>query len=254
MEIIYIGDRSVGKTHLAVELLNSKKSKHIRGSLIDRSYEDLTYTLIGQDGKALATKVDRVYDQEIEIQANLPAGSAEVHVDWLDCAGERFNPSWAKNNPDQWEQFLREKIRPSEGILLILPPYREMLSSSNPQRDDYSTKKQWCRRFQRWVNLFSEECPNVAHIIICLNKVDLIENFDLEHEESILKYDPNDQNFNWQKCHNHVVKKYFRPVIEELKQLNQNRRSSAVRCFITTIHNRNLLELPWIYLASFLSI
>jgi hypothetical protein len=35
--------------------------------------------------------------------------------------------------------------------------------------------------------------------------------------------------------------------------LNNGLSGGSVRCFITSIHHRGLLELPWIYLGSFLA-
>jgi hypothetical protein len=58
---------------------------------------------------------------------------------------------------------------------------------------------------------------------------------------------------NWQQRHMHVVQRYFRPIQNQLQQINQSLERVSVRCFITSIHNRSVLELPWIYMGSFLA-
>jgi hypothetical protein len=58
---------------------------------------------------------------------------------------------------------------------------------------------------------------------------------------------------NWQQRDAYVFQKFFRPIQSQIKQLNQSISGLSVRCFITSIYNRSLLELPWIYLGSFLA-
>jgi hypothetical protein len=83
--------------------------------------------------------------------------------------------------------------------------------------------------------------------VICLNKADLFT--DIEQESKRLGYN---SKMRWHDRNMYVIENYFKPVYEQLKIIAQN-NSGLVRCFITTIHNRELLELPWIYLGSHLS-
>ncbi|NES74190.1 MAG: hypothetical protein F6K24_57885, partial [Okeania sp. SIO2D1] len=88
-------------------------------------------------------------------------------------------------------------------------------------------------------------------IVICLNKADLID-CSLEQEISKLAYLPHGSTMNWLQRHNYVVNRYFLPLKSQLEQINSSRSGLSVRCFITSIYHRSLLELPWIYLASYL--
>ena len=184
------------------------------------------------------------------VEVKLISGRTQIPVDWIDCPGEIFRPSWQSGNPQEWEDFLSQ-VRQSEGILLIIPPYREIVApDKNP--DEFITQEQWCNRFQRWVDFFIHDCPNVQQVVICLNKADLIVN-DLEKEAEKMAYNPDVRGINWFDIHNYIVNWYFRPIASQLKQINQSRSGLSVRCFITSIHNRILLELPWIYLATYLN-
>ena len=50
-----------------------------------------------------------------------------------------------------------------------------------------------------------------------------------------------------------MSQKYFQPVQAQIIEITKKTSGVPVRCFITSIYNRSLLELPWIYLASHLA-
>ena len=173
----------------------------------------------------------------------------QITLDWLDTPGEIWRNSWQSANPDKWKIFL-ETILQSEGIVLIVPPYREILKPDvNPE--DFITQEQWCNRFNRWVDFFRYQCPRVRHLVVCLNKADLF--CDIHKEASQLEYIPHRSRMNWQQRNTYVFQRYFRPIQSQIDQINSSVSGRSIRCFITSIHNRSLLELPWIYLGSFLS-
>ncbi len=244
MGVIYIGDRAVGKTHLALELANPR-SQNV--NVLQPDYENLKSLLVGDED---STKPTEAIDLRfLEIQAKLPTGNKNVILDWIDTPGEMWRERWQKSNPDDWQSFL-ENSRKSEGILLILNPYREALSATVGA--DYSTQKQWCSRFEKWVDFFRYDCPKARHVVICLNKADLfVEN--LNQEASKLAFDPNGSTMTWRKRHTYVLQRYFCPIQPQIEQINKSINGLSVQCFITSIYSRQLLELPWIYMASFLA-
>ncbi len=248
MGVVYIGDRSTGKTHLAMELANPQ-SDYVKVSSPD--YEYLKTLLFDSHlGVTKATDaVNAVYERYLDIQVRLPTGFRKVTVDWIDTPGEIWRKTWQSDNPYEWKNFL-ETARKSEGILLILPPYREILKPG-VEPEQFMTHQQWCNRFNRWVEFFRQDCPKARHIVICLNKADLF--CDIAEEAFQLAYKPNGAQMNWQQRHNYVFSRYFRLVQSQLEQINRSVSGLSVRCFITSIYNRSLLELPWIYLGSFLA-
>ncbi len=250
MGVIYIGDRAVGKTHLAMELANPN-GNFVK--VVSPDYKYLKNLLLYDEntGKVPQTLGDKpIYDEYLEIQAELPIGNKQINVDWLDTPGEIWRQKWQSDHRSQWQQFL-DTITKSEGILLIIPPYRELIKSPEVDPDKFITRQQWCKRFNRWVNFFSQDCPKIRHLLICLNKADLF--CSLKQEASKLAYIPHHSQMNWQQRDRYVFQKYFRPVHSQINLLNRSIDGLSVRCFITSIYDRYLLELPWIYLASFLA-
>jgi hypothetical protein len=249
MGVIFIGDRFAGKTHLGMELVNPK-SQYVK--VVSPDYNQLRAMLYSDEsGSTLATDAVKViHDRLIQIQVSLPTGNKQISVDWIDTPGEIWRTSWRENSPEEWESFI-QNIHASEGVLLILSPYREALSTHG-NSDDYMTQQQWINRFNRWVDFFRHDCPNLRHILICLNKADLFCR-DLHGEATKLAYKPHNSPMNWQQRHAYVCNQYFRQVLPSLEEINRSIRGLSVRCFITSVHERSLLELPWIYLATFLA-
>lgn len=249
MGVIYIGDRETGKTHLAMELANPK-SNYVK--VLSPDYEYLKNSLLYDEiaGMPATTGEQSIYDQYLEIQVELPSGIKNITLDWLDTPGEIWRKSWQSDNQTEWQRVLNT-ITKSEGILLIVPPYREIIKSPTVDSDEFITRQQWCKRFSRWVDFFRQDCPKIRHILICLNKADLF--CPLEKEASKLAYIPHRSRMNWQQRDQYVFQRYFRPVHPQINLLNRSIRGVSVRCFITSIYNRYLLELPWIYLGSFLA-
>ncbi len=95
------------------------------------------------------------------------------------------------------------------------------------------------------MEFFHNDCSQARRLVICLNKADLF--CDIEKEASILAQK------NWQQRHIYVLQRYFKPIQPQIEQINKSMYSSSVNCFVTSIYQRKLLELPWIYLGTFLS-
>ena len=247
MGVVYVGDRAVGKTHLALELANPE-GNYVQVSLPDRDYHNLKAKILNLDGTAKPTQT--IERRPIEVQVRLSAGVSQIPVDWIDSPGEIFRRSWQSEHGEEWHQF-KELVGKSEGIILLVPPYREILQPTVNQ-EEFITQQQWCNRFDRWAEFFCYDCPQARRIAICLNKADLID-CNLELEASKLTYLPHGSAMNWLQRHNYVLNNYFQPIKSQIEQINKSRSGLSVRCFITTIYNRNLLELPWLYLGSYLA-
>ncbi len=247
--VIYIGDRFSGKTHLAMELTNKADKKYVEVTNLDydilksRFYDSTT-------GSTRATVDTRsTYEEYMEVKVNLRKWKT-ISSFWIDTPGEIWRARWQQKFPDKWQAFL-DSIQEAEGILLVLPPYREIIDPKKAVQDDYSTREQWKKRFERWIKFFEQDCPQVRHLLLCMNKVDLCLT-EYQDEAKKLAYNPKSQKLSWQNKHDYVYRRYFRPFSSQINRLNKSFRGLSVRCFITTIHSRELLELPWIYLGSYL--
>lgn len=247
MGVVYIGDRSTGKTHLAMELTNPR-NEYVK--VINQDYDFLKSNLRFDEVSGTIAQTEVILDRFLDIQVRLPTGNKQVLVDWIDTPGEVWRKTWQQDNLNEWNKFL-QTIRESEGILLILPPHRGLNLQPGVDVDQFMSQQQWCNRFERWVDFFCRDCTQAKHIAICLNKADIFCN--LSKEASNLAYNPNGAQMNWQQRHLYSLQRYFRPIQSQLEQINKSISGLSVRCFITSIHNRSLLELPWIYLGSFLA-
>jgi hypothetical protein len=246
--IIYIGDRQAGKTHLALELANPQ-GNYVKVTAPDyQVIKAMLYDEKNGETKPTDTGI-AVHNEYLNVNVQLPTGNKEINSYWLDTGGEIWRKNWQEENQSKWQEFLNT-IRESEGILLILPPYRQLVNHQ-PNAEEFITQQQWCNRFIRWVNFFRYDCPKIRHLLLCLNKADLFCN--VNQEGNLLGYIPNRSRLNWQQRNQYVYDRYFTPIHPQIKELNHSISGLSVRFFITSIHNRNLLELPWIYLGSFLS-
>lgn len=251
--VIYIGDRNAGKTTLAWELTNSN-SKHVEVTSALLGYDILKQRLYNAEKRKTrptdeTTSVNR---EPLEVKVTLTRGQKTISSAWLDTPGEIWRSDWQSKYPQQWQLFL-DAIQETKGILLILPPYREIIDPNKDDPNKYITRQQWTNRFNKRIQFFRYDCPKIRHLLLCLNKVDLcLGNYEDEAKELAYDLDPRNQKMNWQQKHEYVLYRYFAPFHDQIEQLNRSIDGLFVRCFITTIKNRDLLELPWIYLGSHL--
>lgn len=248
MGVIYIGDRAVGKTHLALELANPQANSV---KVVTGDYDNLKQLLYSeQEGKTKPTDDNSsIHCRSLEVEVQLPKGAKQITLDWLDTPGEIWRKNWQSTRPDEWQKFTLT-LSQSEGVILVLPPYRELITST-VNLDEFVTQQQWCNRFEKWINFFQTNCPRVRHLLLCLNKADLFCNLDKEAKH--LAYKRHGSLMNWQQRESYVSQRYFYPIQSSIQTLNNSFSGLGVRCFITSIKNRDLLELPWIYLGTFLA-
>jgi hypothetical protein len=248
MSIIFIGDRGVGKTALAVELTNPL---HEYIQVTNQDYEFLcsNRALAGDQGRLNFSPTAKIETNFLDIEARLTVGKRQFSAQWIDTPGEIWRTDWQTDNSPEWKGFLAQ-VQGAQGVLLVLPPHRNMIRGDvNPEY--FITQQQWCNRFERWVNFFKLHCPRVRHLALCLNKADLF--CDLNDEAATLAYGSQPRHLNWLQRHQYVSYRYFFPLMPQLETLNQSLSGLSARCFITSLYNRSLLELPWIYLASYLA-
>jgi hypothetical protein len=247
--VIYIGDRFAGKTHLAMELANPH-NQFVK--VISPQYESLKSFLYDEKlGGTRPTNANKEVDiRKLNIQVRLPAGNKNLEIQWIDTPGEIWRKHWQKQeqNHYKWLHFLKT-IRQSKAIILIVSPYRNIVKDEIDKRE-FITDKQWLNRFDRWLHFFQDECPNAKQLIICLNKADLF--CDIEKEAKRLAYSPSGHSLDWYDRQTYIVKRYFKPIEKQIEQLNQRNYGLSINCFITSVYNRSLLELPWIYLGAYL--
>jgi hypothetical protein len=246
MGVIYIGDRMAGKTHLAMESSNPQgifvkgdeaTYRRLRGLLYDTTTDSTEATEANKS----------IHNYILELEVRLRLRSKKIIVDWFDTPGEIWRNSWQANNLDEWNKFLQQS-RNSEAIMLILSPHRELDLKVDPEIEippgPFPTLEQWRNRFDEWVNFFCKHPLKAKHLLICLNKADLFCHLD-EQLEELSKRD-------WLDRHLYLYHRYFRPIRSQIDEINNHCPDLSIRCFITSVKSRPLLELPWQYLGIFL--
>lgn len=246
MGVIYIGDRRAGKTHLAMESCNPQgifvKGKEATYRRLRESFYDSA-----NDSTRATEDNNSIYEEKLELQVQMSLRSKKIIVDWFDTTGEIWRKSWQANNPNEWNRFLQSS-RNSEAIILILPPHRGLILNVDPKLEDppgpFPTLQQWQNRFDEWVKFFCQDCPKSKHLLICLNKADLFCDINEQVQELAKK--------DWLDRHLYVYHHYFQPIRSQIEKINDHFLGLSIRCFITSVKSRPLLELPWQYLGIFL--
>jgi hypothetical protein len=254
MSVIYIGYRYVGKTHLMLESCNPN-GIYVKGD--SPKYDELKRKYYDEaKGRTIATPVDEGIINREDFKLTVTTSQTrEINVTSYDFPGEIYRDHWQKNpdNAEQWEEFKRI-ANSCKAIILVLAPHAGMSFKRGIDKkalldaDEIVTQEQFSRRLQAWVEFFSLHCPNTKHLLICLNKADLLAHSGqtLEQVAETLKFAPNGGGMDWLDRHRYVYHRYFNDVHEQLQTIN----ADHIRCFLTSIYSRPLLELPWIYLAN----
>lgn len=249
MEVFFIGHRCVGKTALLLELANPN-FYYVEVSQPSYDYLKNKLTLIST-GELLPTGgLSATQNYNLRIEVKLPASTSNIYLNCIDTSGSLLENSsyFARERTNEWHHILKQ-VQQSKCIMLVLNPYQEILKPSVHDPENFQTTQQWCQSFNRYVVFLNRHCTQVQHILICLNKADLF--CDLEEEARELDYNPFSSRKNWFQRNAYVTQKYFQPIQEQINQIDREIARLPVRCFITSIYNRSLLELPWIYLANY---
>jgi len=250
MSVVVIGDRKVGKTSMVLALADPG-TQNI--TVVNPEPQSLVSEYSNPDtGEIAGTR--RKEEVTLVINVDLPAGQRQIEVQWIDTPGEAWDSKdWRQTNNAAW-QDIRKEVSQSQGVLLLLPPHRNMIQShllsSNDELDDFPRPDAWANNLTSWLNFFKTDCANVQYILISLHKADLCCN--IESEEKKWRYNPL-TNISWFEYNQYIRKTYFNKVEKIVRNYNAKHPEISLRFFITTIKNPALLELPWVYLGSYMA-
>lgn len=245
--VIVVGSRAIGKTSTVVSLAKGTKLVKFTDSgkhVIARRSNPAT-------GKVAATAT--MTPETLSVNVELASGEKQIQFLWVDTPGEAFsNSQWLKNNQSDW-QDIQATISHSKAVILLIPPYQELVA---PNRIDARTVvndlplyKEWLQGLENWLNFFRLNCQKVEHILICLHRADTF--CDVKSEAKKWRFDSKQGPFFF-KYENYIRNTYFTPALSIIRAYNSQHPQATLHFFITTIDEPGLLELPWIYLASFL--
>jgi len=238
MSVVVIGDRAVGKTSMVVALASDRdgavKIIEPDPEMLLQDYPEF------ETGKMALTQGPQ--ERPLVMSVERRGGKRKIEVQWIDTPGEAWQSrEWQEKNADSW-QGISQKVSKSQGVILLLPPHRGLVRSSS---SDLQSSLAWGNRVTWWLNFLKQNCNEYQHILICLNKADIFCN--IEKEGKKWEYTPS-SSFLY-KHSEEVYRRYFNSVNQGIQNFNNKRFGNTVKFFLTTIKNRTLLELPWIYLA-----
>ena len=234
-KVIVIGDRSVGKTNMVY-------------ALSEEPYEKVEPKDAPEGPFAPTQKIEL---RNLVVIVDLPSRSIELSLAWIDTPGElQSERQKQEDNPSLWQDFCH-KVQTSDYVMLLLPPHEGLSNKTNNPVDieeHFTTARQSQNRFTEWwVPFLSKNCKKVRNILICRHKADLFLK-DIDKVGNRHRYC---DGFSW-KNHFEFSNNSFSEINNEISQYKQNKNNShqQVRLFVTTVHNRSLLESPWIYIAT----
>ena len=246
MSVIVIGDRAVGKSHMGLALAHPNQKSKVR--IIDPSYGTLREELQDVDtGYMVPTR--EIIERPVELEVDL-SHTHRIKSLWVDTPGEWWETEWQRDHYTAWNDF-KQKIGQNIGIILLLPPYQEIVSKlllkkASPvmtlDREQLMNREKWCNNLEDWLKFFNKHCSRVDNIAICLHKADLFCQ-SLDDEATKMQGHPVERQ-------KQVRNRYF-AVAKEVINRN-NREVRPFQFFITSISNRILLEAPWLYLSPFI--
>jgi len=245
MSVVVIGDRAVGKSSTVLELANPYEKKFVE--IVEPDYETLKDKYINPDtNQMVPTRTEG--QRSLVLNVQLPGGEKQINAHWIDTPGEMWDsPQWRKDNPSAWQDF-KTRLNECLGIILLLAPYRDLVSPNTLNPEELLTFQAWEIRFTKWLDFFLQDCSQVEHITICLHKADLFCNVDNVSKE--FQYSDSGGT-QWWKINETARKMYFNQVEKPIKNYHK-KGGKQLQFFITSIKNRGLLELPWLYLSPYI--
>jgi hypothetical protein len=248
MSVVVIGDRAVGKSHMALalaELALLGNAEQKRVIIIDPSYEILKDELTNLDtGMMVPTR--QITERPIRIEVQLDRTRIIDSV-WIDTPGEIWDDEWQKDHSNAWNEF-KQNIGKNLAIILLLPPYQErvlpeLINRASPdmtlEREKLMNAERWRRNLEDWLKFLNQNCSRVNNIAICLHKADLFcENLDAEAKEMVCH--PVDRQSR--------VRNRFFSVAQDVID-RHNREERPFQFFVTSVSHPILLTAPWLYLS-----
>lgn len=270
MSMIFIGDRQVGKTTLAVELAKQSTDSEPLVKVIEPTYEELVQSYYSDSSytteegvelsilESTATRQREV--KALKLQVKLPTGAKRIlSLEWVDTPGELWEKSRtlpSQNPLEEWRELM-EDIKAAKGIILVLAPHRnrldkqrclqarEPISLDEPRFLEYDA---WVKQFDLWLDFLGKQVTTSQQVLICLNMADLFCDCDALAKE--LPFDPAHQDLK--RIQDYLLTHYFQEVRTSIDRYNSLTRGNPLQVFVTTRENRTLLESPWLYLARFI--
>jgi hypothetical protein len=248
-DVIVIGERATGKTSMFIQLILGGTS-HVK---VDAESIAAKYANLSNDIAPTIT----MQEESLVMNVYLPTGERKLLVTCIDTPGEAFSRNaWRSAQPNAW-QAIQQKISKSNFIIVLLPPYLELIRPNLLNQSDepcnlgeLPTSNAWVRGIRNWLDFLTRNCNRRQHILICLHKADLICDVDVVGKRWRYSHA---SDRSWYEYNNYVKNIYFGVAKEVITEFSRNKDTPNLSFFLTTTKNKYLLELPWVYLSFYLA-
>ena len=243
-DVVVIGNQGVGKTSMVLTLAE-QKTEHIE-------FVDPNVQKYYNPDTGIAAGTFRKEEETFLVNVNLLGGQRQIQVRWIDTPGEAWSDkNWKKNNEKAWLD-IKQEVSQSQGVLLLLEPHRSMvkpkLLEEPTQEDDFPRPQAWANNLEDWLTFFEQNCSKATHILLSIHKADLFCDLNAEAKRWEYRFG----KISWANYSDYVFKQYFSNASNIIMNYNRKHRVQ-LQFFITTINSSSLLELPWIYLSSYIA-
>lgn len=231
-KVVLIGDRAVGKTSMV-------------HALAKKPYEKVELKN-GPDEEVAQT--ESIGNRTLQVICDLPGNPIDLSLVWIDTPGELYiDRQKQEDKTAVWQEICKE-LQTSRYIILLLPPHQSLFNNRNtPESECITTSQNSKNRFKDWwIPFLSQNCQQAKHILICRHKADMY-NANIEDLVSQNKY--GNPGFSWKEYFDLTIND-FGEIKNQIEQYQKQHKHQEVRRFVTTIHNRSLLELPWLYIGT----
>ncbi|KYC35191.1 hypothetical protein WA1_08515 [Scytonema hofmannii PCC 7110] len=263
MSVIVIGDKAVGKSSMILGLCESSSQE--RYVVVDEDDCSRLREQLSPYGTVLPTEYP-INLHSLSLYLRLPRPK-DITVDLIDTRGELWGDIKATESPQNkfpsaYQDFM-QKIGKARYIILVLHPYQELVrdeylkSEHNPldkvnKEEDLYPRDVWVKNLRRNLETLKNNCRSVKHFFICLHKADLFCNY--REESARWKYNPSGSN-DFSTYLDRIMNRYFGVAKDVIREFNASQGgTSKLSFFITTKKARNLLEIPWLSLGTYLSL
>lgn len=258
MDVVVLGDRAVGKTSMVAYLAGYSMEKDSRVKITTPDPKRLAEDLRPETGKGAGTADASLRQLTIEVQR--PKGAfKEINVFWMDVPGEIFqeNSNRRQSGDEDWFSII-EGIQKSKYIILLIPPHRGMVKEEfiqsipeelNPERT-LPTEEQWRTRLCRWFDFLDKNCSEAKRILISIHKADLFCNVNSVANNWL--YTPERIGTSFWREYNNFAKGFLGSARQDIRKYSETEAGANTEFFITSVANKDLLELPWLYIGLYL--
>lgn len=253
MSVIVIGNRFVGKTSMVVTLAKETLAQGMENvKIVTPDPQTIIQEYSNSEtGEIAPTDRKSIEAMQLNIRLRSRPQGRSVSVTWIDTPGEAWQ---LKEEWNGWSEIIKA-LHECKAVFLLLPPYRSHSKKADDQDLTILDKDTWRSQLQNWLEFLRKHAAapdsKIQHLVIAAHKADLFCH-NLDDEEEKWRFNP-EKRYAWTDHNTHIRNTYFSFVDDIIREHNSSPPHITPQLFITTLKRPSLLELPWVYLGTYLA-